>query len=74
VSLNLLSQVDAGEVDLAIMIKPPFELPKELSAQVIRREPFVLIVPTTVEGDDPLQLLAEYLRCATTATRLADDW
>ena len=42
------------------MIKPPFELPKELSAQVIRREPFVLIVPTTVEGDDPLPLLAEH--------------
>ncbi|WP_248743470.1 MULTISPECIES: LysR family transcriptional regulator [unclassified Pseudomonas] len=60
VSLNLLSQVDAGEVDLAIMIKPPFELPKELSAQVIRREPFVLIVPPGVEGDDPLQLLAEH--------------
>lgn len=59
VSLNLLSQVDAGEVDLAIMIKPPFELPKELSAQVIRREPFVLIVPPTVEGADPLQLLAD---------------
>lgn len=59
VSLNLLSQVDAGEVDLAIMIKPPFELPKELSAQVIRREPFVLIVPPQVEGDDPLRLLVE---------------
>ncbi|WP_222832666.1 LysR family transcriptional regulator [Pseudomonas sp. SC3(2021)] len=59
VSLNLLSQVDAGEVDLAIMIKPPFELPKELSAQVIRREPFVLIVPPQVEGDDPLRLLAD---------------
>ncbi|MBI6946055.1 LysR family transcriptional regulator [Pseudomonas koreensis] len=60
VSLNLLSQVDAGQVDLAVMIKPPFELPKELSAQVIRREPFVLIVPPGVEGDDPLQLLAEH--------------
>ncbi|UQS17491.1 LysR family transcriptional regulator [Pseudomonas sp. HS6] len=60
VSLSLLSQVDAGEVDLAIMIKPPFELPKELSAQVIRREPFVLIVPPDVEGDDPLQLLTEH--------------
>ncbi|WP_339447095.1 LysR family transcriptional regulator [Pseudomonas sp. EA_5y_Pfl2_R50] len=59
VSLNLLSQVDAGEVDLAIMIKPPFELPKELSAQVIRREPFVLIVPPSLEGDDPLRLLAQ---------------
>lgn len=60
VSLNLLSQVDAGQVDLAVMIKPPFELPKELAAQVIRREPFVLIVPRGVEGDDPLQLLAEH--------------
>jgi DNA-binding transcriptional LysR family regulator len=60
VSLNLLSQVDTGEVDLAILIKPPFELPKELSAQVIRREPFVLIVPTDLEGYEPLKLLAEH--------------
>jgi DNA-binding transcriptional LysR family regulator len=60
VSLNLLSQVDTGEVDLAILIKPPFELPKELSAQVIRREPFVLIVPADIEGDDPLKLLSEH--------------
>ncbi len=60
VSLNLLSQVDTGEVDLAILIKPPFDLPKELSAQVIRREPFVLIVPLTLEGDDAVQLLTEH--------------
>lgn len=60
VSLNLLSQVDTGEVDLAILIKPPFELPKELVAQVIRREPFVLIVPADLEGDEPLELLAEH--------------
>ena len=60
VSLNLLSQVDTGEVDLAILIKPPFELPKELSAQVIRREPFVLIVPLDQPGDDPLQLLTDH--------------
>ncbi|PKH27741.1 LysR family transcriptional regulator [Pseudomonas sp. 43NM1] len=60
VSLSLLSQVDTGEVDLAILIKPPFELPKELSAQVIRKEPFVLIVPQDLPGDDPLSLLAEH--------------
>jgi len=59
VSLNLLSQVDTGEVDLAILIKPPFELPKELIARVIRQEPFVLIVPPHLKGEDPLQLLAE---------------
>jgi len=60
VSLDLLSQVDAGELDVAILIKPPFELPKELSAQVIRREPFVLIVPADLEGDEPLKLLVEH--------------
>jgi DNA-binding transcriptional LysR family regulator len=59
VSLNLLSQVDAGELDLAIMIKPPFALPKELHAEVIAREPFVLVAPLTLQGDDPRQLLSE---------------
>ncbi|MBT2375654.1 LysR family transcriptional regulator [Pseudomonas fluorescens] len=57
VSLELLSQVDAGELDQAIIIRPPFDLPKELHVKVLRREPFVLIVPNAVEGDDPLQLL-----------------
>ncbi|MGE1153301.1 LysR family transcriptional regulator [Pseudomonas kitaguniensis] len=59
VSLNLLSQVDAGELDLAIMIKPPFSLPKDLHAEVIAREAFVLITAKDVVGDDPLAILAE---------------
>lgn len=59
VSLNLLSQVDAGDLDLAILIRPPFELPKELHAEVLREEAFVLVVPRDLEGDDPLRLLAE---------------
>ncbi|HBX56785.1 LysR substrate-binding domain-containing protein [Pseudomonas sp. UBA2684] len=59
VSLNLLSQVDAGELDLALLIKPPFELPKELLQIALAREPFVLIAPLDVEGDEPLRLLAE---------------
>ncbi|WP_271105745.1 LysR family transcriptional regulator [Pseudomonas tohonis] len=58
VSLNLLSQVDAGELDLAILIEPPFDLPKELYAEVLREEDFVLIVPRELEGDDPLRILA----------------
>jgi DNA-binding transcriptional LysR family regulator len=58
VSLNLLSQVDAGELDLAIMIKPPFSLPKELHAEVIAKEPFVLIMPANIQGDDPRQILS----------------
>ncbi|MGY2293697.1 LysR family transcriptional regulator [Pseudomonas sp. SDO528_S397] len=59
VSLNLLSQVDAGELDLAIMINAPFNLPKDLQSEVIAREPFVLITAKEVVGDDPLQLLRE---------------
>jgi DNA-binding transcriptional LysR family regulator len=59
VSLNLLSQLDAGELDVAILIKPPFELPKELHVQVLETEPFVLIVPLDVEESDLLKLLAE---------------
>ena len=59
VSLNLLSQVDAGELDLAIMIRPPFSLPKDLHAEVIAREAFVLITSKDVVGDDPLAILAE---------------
>ncbi|MCY1543301.1 aminoethylphosphonate catabolism associated LysR family transcriptional regulator [compost metagenome] len=59
VSLDLLSRVDAGELDLALLIKPPFELPKELLQISLAREPFVLITPMSVAGDDPLQILAE---------------
>lgn len=59
VSLNLLSQVDAGALDLAIMIRPPFSLPKDLHAEVIAREAFVLITAKGISGDDPLTLLAE---------------
>lgn len=59
VSLNLLSQVDAGEVDLALLINPPFALPKDLHAETIAREPFVLVMPLSLEGHDPLQILRE---------------
>ncbi|MES2819254.1 MAG: LysR substrate-binding domain-containing protein [Pseudomonadota bacterium] len=59
VSLNLLSQLDAGELDLALLIRPPFALPKELLQVELAREPFVLIAPLDTPGDDPLQLLAE---------------
>jgi len=60
VSLNLLSQVDAGDIDLAILIRPPHALAKELHAELIVKEPFVLITPLTIQGDDPLKLIEEH--------------
>lgn len=43
VSLNLLAQVDAAEMDVAIIIKPPFALPAELMWRTVLTEPFVLL-------------------------------
>lgn len=45
VSLNLLGQVDSGELDIAVMIKPPFALPSDLQWRMLLTEPFVLLVP-----------------------------
>ncbi|MFL9930173.1 LysR family transcriptional regulator [Paraburkholderia sp. RL18-103-BIB-C] len=45
VSLGLLGQVDSGELDLAVIIKPSFTLPSELEWRTLVTEPFVLLVP-----------------------------
>ncbi|WP_085488156.1 LysR family transcriptional regulator [Paraburkholderia susongensis] len=45
VSLGLLGQVDSGELDLAVIIKPPFALPSELEWRTLAAEPFVLLAP-----------------------------
>ncbi|GAA0474216.1 MULTISPECIES: LysR family transcriptional regulator [Tatumella] len=59
VSFNLLSMVETGDVDLAITIKPSFSLAKELWSETLLREPYVLIVPQDVTGDDARALLRE---------------
>ncbi|MDR3431164.1 MAG: LysR family transcriptional regulator [Rouxiella aceris] len=59
VSFNLLTQVDAGNIDLAIVIKPGFPLPKDLYSETLLREPFVLIAPAETVAEDPLLLLRE---------------
>ncbi|RZS80757.1 LysR substrate-binding domain-containing protein [Pigmentiphaga kullae] len=59
-SLFLIGQVDSGELDAALMIAPPFMLPRELLWQPLVREPFVLAVPGEVPGDDWRQLLATH--------------
>ncbi|KVH48412.1 LysR family transcriptional regulator [Burkholderia diffusa] len=45
ISLNLLALVDSGEIDAAVIIKPPFALPAELTWRVLTWEPFVLLAP-----------------------------
>jgi len=45
VSLNLLGQVDSGEVDMAVIIRPRFTLPADLRWTKLLSEPFVLLAP-----------------------------
>jgi DNA-binding transcriptional LysR family regulator len=52
VSLNLLASVDAGEMDMAVMIRPPFSLPAELQWRTLVAEPFVLLAPAVKKGAD----------------------
>lgn len=59
VSMDMLNLVDAGDVDLAAIVRPPFQLQSELQWQTLAREPFRLIVPRDVTGNDWLRLLSE---------------
>jgi DNA-binding transcriptional LysR family regulator len=56
VSLNLLAQVDSGEIDVAVIIKPPFALPAELHWRTLLTETFVLLVPREL-ADQPWRAL-----------------
>ncbi|WGS53819.1 LysR family transcriptional regulator [Paraburkholderia sp. D15] len=53
VSLSLLAQVDSGELDLAVIIKPPFALPAELEWRTLATEPFVLLAPKALARKQP---------------------
>jgi len=52
VSMVLLDQVDSGELDLAVMIRPTFVVHSDLVWEALIEEPFVLIVPRIYEVDD----------------------
>ncbi|CAB3709212.1 HTH-type transcriptional activator CmpR [Achromobacter deleyi] len=58
VSLSLLGQVDAGEVDMALLIRPPFALPPELGWQPLLREEVVLAMPESMPLAPWRELLA----------------
>jgi DNA-binding transcriptional LysR family regulator len=59
VSLELLGRVDAGDIELALMIRPPFAVPAELAWRPLLREPFALAVPARSKLSDWRAALAE---------------
>ncbi|MEM6049278.1 LysR family transcriptional regulator [Erwinia sp. P7711] len=60
VSSSLLTQVDAGNIDLAVIIKPSFALTKDLYAETLQKEPYVLITPPDVSGDNAVDLIRQH--------------
>lgn len=59
VSFQLLNQVDAGELDAAIMIRPVFGLQADLAWTPLTQEPFWLLVPAALpQAGDWRDLLA----------------
>lgn len=56
-SPNLYSQVNSGELDVAITVKPPFPIPKACEWVALRQERLVLMKPEGLKGCDPLELL-----------------
>lgn len=57
VSMHLMDQLDAGEIDTSIMIRPPFGMLPELSWQSLVHEPFMLVVPARIKGNDWRKLI-----------------
>jgi DNA-binding transcriptional LysR family regulator len=45
-------RIDAGELDLAILIRPSFDAPPDLEWRPLIHEDYVLLVPAGIEGDD----------------------
>ena len=59
-SAGLLHMLEAGEIDCALAVRPPFRLPKSLSWRVVRDEPLVMIVPSTIERQSMASLLTAH--------------
>ncbi|MES2941017.1 MAG: LysR family transcriptional regulator [Pseudomonadota bacterium] len=60
VSMELLDRVDAGELEAAAIIRPPFPLHGDLRWTTLAREPFRLLVPRQAKGDDWTELLSAH--------------
>ena len=52
VSMRLMDDLDAGKIDAALIIRPPFGLLPELTWLTLVREPYVLVVPDSMGGND----------------------
>jgi len=59
VSMRLMDELDAGTIDAAVIIRPPFGILPELAWQPLVQEPYVLIAPKKLPGKDWRALLQQ---------------
>ncbi|MBN8482686.1 MAG: LysR family transcriptional regulator [Xanthomonadales bacterium] len=57
-SAELYRQVEANDLDAAIVLQAPFALPKTCEWHLLREEPLVVLAPLAFAGRDPHELLA----------------
>jgi len=56
-SAELYRAVESGELDAALVLQAPYNLPKTCDWQLLREEPLVVIAPAHMAGRDPHDLL-----------------
>lgn len=58
VSVELYHQVIGGDLDAAIIVQPPFAIPKACAWQTLHEERLVVLTPAGMPAQDPHRLLA----------------
>lgn len=56
-SKNLYADVLSGDIDAAVVVEPPFALPKTCGWQMFREEPLVLITPAALKRTEVKDIL-----------------
>ncbi|NAO28814.1 LysR family transcriptional regulator [Pseudomonas syringae pv. dysoxyli] len=57
ISTDLYRKVLAGDIDIALLVAPQFDLPKEFIWRPIRDEPFIVLAPKQMANHDPHDVL-----------------
>jgi len=58
-SSELYADVQKGDLDVALLVKPPFPIPKALEWMPLQQDKLVLLAPPGLKGADPIRLLKE---------------
>ncbi|HEY9279744.1 MAG TPA: LysR family transcriptional regulator [Eoetvoesiella sp.] len=56
-SQDLYHQLAAGKLDAALLVAPPFRIPKSLAWRALRDEPLVVLAPSSLAGANALEIL-----------------